>query len=483
MLNKVKCRTLAKKAIILCATYFLSALVAQTKAQTTYDVFTYNEPKGYKKEVKTGITTYTKSDAKTGTYCIIGLYAQSPSSGDIIKDFENDWQDLVVKSFGVKDVPKADNSEDITGWKTYSGGANFEFSGGTSMALLTTAKNDNTNIAILIVTNAQSYVTTDVDAFFDKLKMGKPKAAVAKSNTVVNPIINKNAKTTSTNYTTMPVAYSFGEYNILISDNYFSSKKIINNIITYKVDVENFTINILQPYPSSGNLETDMDTYFYKVFDGFKKYNSALSNSDHTYKGTTAEGVPYLIECRDISKGEYPNEEKKVAMVMLFQLGNNIAIVQGYYDHMMEAMVWAKSESLKNVFLMFVHFLKFNSKSTITNPVAISGTKWSTVSTSGALLYDFKTNGTFVGAGAVSTKVSHNETHDKVTTTSYGNDGTWNLNGNNLTMNYAANKRVESSLLRIFYEKNYDNTWKEYLGLYNKGTNGMWTELKLTRNK
>jgi hypothetical protein len=465
-----------KKIIFLC---MLFAFVGNAIAQTNYDIITYTEPKGYKKETKTGVVTYTKTDSKAGTYCIISLYAQSPSSGDIKKDFENDWQELVATPLNIKDAPKADNGDDITGWRTYSGAANFEFGGGTSMSLLITAKKDNANVSMLVVTNAQSFLA-DADAFFDKLKLGKPKAITVKNNPVVKPINNPTA--TAENNTNSLVAYSFGEYKILITDNYFSSKTINNNVINYKVNVENLNINIFQPFPSCGNLETDMDTYFFKVFDGYKKLNSALSNSDHTYKGTTAEGVPYLIEYRDIARGEYPNEDKKVAVLMLFQLGNNVAIVQGYYDHMMEAVAWVKSENLKSIFNMFVHFLKFNSKSSITNPVAISGTKWSSTSTSVALIYDFKTNGTFVGAGASSFRVGHNETHDKVTTTSYGNDGTWSLNGNNLTMNYVVSKRVASSLLRIFYEKNYDNTWKEYLGLYSKDNNGLWSELKLTRD-
>jgi hypothetical protein len=466
-----------KKVILfLCV---LCALVGNIAAQTTYDVFTYTEPKGYKKETKTGAITYTKTDAKAGTYCIISLYAQSPSRGDIKKDFENDWQELVAAPLGVTAAPQKDNGDEITGWKTYSGGANFEFGGGTSMVLLTTAKKDNANVSMIVVTNAQSFLA-DADIFFDKLKLGKPKVTAVKNNPVIKPGNNQTA--TAGNNTTSPVAFSFGEYKILIPDNYFSSKTISNNVINYKVNVENLNINILQPFPGSGNLETDMNTYFFKVFDGYQKLNSALSNDNHTYKGTTAEGVPYLIEFRDISKGEYPNEDKKVAMLMLFQLGNNVAIVQGFYDHILEAMVWAKSENLKSIFTMFVHFLKFNSKQTITNQVAISGTKWSSTTSSVALIYDFKTNGTFVGAGASSTRVGYNDTHDKVTTTSYGNDGTWNLNGNNLTMNYVANKRVASSQLRIFYEKNYDNTWKEYLGLFSKDNNGLWTELKLTRD-
>lgn len=197
MLNKMKCRNNAfgftravKKIFLLCITMCLCALVVQS--QTTYDVFTYTEPKGYKKEVKTGFISYTKSDDKTGAYCIISLYAQSPSCGDLVKDFDNDWAELVVP-IGVTAAPQKDNSDEITGWKTYTGAANFEFSGGTSMALLTTAKKDNVNAAVLIVTNAQSFITTDVDAFFNTIKLGKPKP-VQSSPPVVNNTISTNSK-------------------------------------------------------------------------------------------------------------------------------------------------------------------------------------------------------------------------------------------------------------------------------------------------
>jgi hypothetical protein len=184
--------------VLLCA---LCALVGKVNAQTTYDVFTYTEPNGYKKETAKDYISYTKTDAKTGTYCIISLYAQTQSSGVIKKDFENDWQDIVVKPFQVKDAPKVDNSDDISGWKTYSGAANFEFNGGTSMALLTTAKKDNANIAILIATNTQIFFTTDVDAFFSKLKLENPKATVQSTTTnqgvsSIQPVItNSNSAT------------------------------------------------------------------------------------------------------------------------------------------------------------------------------------------------------------------------------------------------------------------------------------------------
>jgi hypothetical protein len=179
-----------KKIFLLSASLCLSAFVVHS--QTTYDVFTYTEPKGFKKETKTGMVTYTKADSKTGTYCIISLYEQTQSSGDIKKDFETDWQDLVVKSLDVKDAPKADNSDDITGWKTYSGGSNFEFGGGTSMVLLTTAKKENTNASIMIVTNGQKFLT-DADAFLNKLKLGKPQSTAASISTTTTNNNNSNS--------------------------------------------------------------------------------------------------------------------------------------------------------------------------------------------------------------------------------------------------------------------------------------------------
>ncbi len=161
----------------------LCAFVGNISAQSTYDVFTYTEPKGYKKEIKTGYTSYTKVDTKSGTYCIISLYTQTTSSGDIKQDFKTDWQDLVAKPLNVIDTPQKNNSDDINNWKTYTGAANFDFNGATSMALLTTAKNGNSKATILVVTNSQTLIK-DADLFFAKLKLGKPTTIMAKTNTI-----------------------------------------------------------------------------------------------------------------------------------------------------------------------------------------------------------------------------------------------------------------------------------------------------------
>jgi hypothetical protein len=179
-----------KKYMIL---FLFCGLIGSALGQNTYDVFTYNEPVGYKKESKNSLLSYTKTDNKTGTYCVISLYAQSVSSGDLVKDFDNDWISLVATPLGVTAAPQKENGADITGWKTNSGGANFQFGGGTSMALLTTAKKDNANVAILIVTNSQDFLTADIEGFYASLKLGNPVQAVTPSNTTS---INNNSGAT-----------------------------------------------------------------------------------------------------------------------------------------------------------------------------------------------------------------------------------------------------------------------------------------------
>jgi hypothetical protein len=190
---------LNKKIFFILTTVFICF---NANAQTTYDVFTYNEPIGYKKETKKSATTYTKIDEKTGNYCIISLFPQTQSKGDILKDFESDWAALVTKPLNVKNAPIARKSEAIGLWQTYQGAANFELNGSFSMVVLTTAKNNNFSVSIMVITNTQVFMK-DVDAFFAQLKLEKLKTVAISNITKQDSIIKKpiTSHSSATNFT------------------------------------------------------------------------------------------------------------------------------------------------------------------------------------------------------------------------------------------------------------------------------------------
>jgi hypothetical protein len=447
-----------KKTCLLCVVLCFSTLLAN--AQTTYDVFTYTEPNDYKKETKTGVVTYTKTDSKTGTYCMISLYPQTPSSGDIKKDFENDWQDLVVKPLEVKDAPKADNSDDITGWKTYSGAANFEFAGGTSMALLTTAKKENVNSSILVVTNAQSYLP-EIDAFLDKLKLGKPKAAVVK--TAIAEVKDKGIVGTNDIPTLLAGKYQNGtgalsDYKFIIPPSF--SGTIYSNEIQFTVTktYSNAIVSLLPLTAYTGNIETDLNTIFFQQFkDWLPHTTSGFKAGDGVFeKGTTCQGFPYIRAKKMLTKSnEDYSAQKTDGLVLLIKVGNKLATIVAAQPF--QSISDEANEALN--YLLFT--LRFNNTMLPNNLLQndMIGS-WSSAGGGVGLSNTYYKNGTFDFGGAAQFRVSHDANYDKVTTTSYGSSGTYHLRGNELTQTFKSNKNTTKELLRIYYTQYNAEGWK-----------------------
>ena len=62
--------------------------IAQTE---TFDMVTYTPPKNWKKDTKQGAVFYTNVNTTTGSYCVLGIYAGTPSDGDAQKDFKKEF--------------------------------------------------------------------------------------------------------------------------------------------------------------------------------------------------------------------------------------------------------------------------------------------------------------------------------------------------------------------------------------------------------
>jgi hypothetical protein len=177
----------------------LFVIVYITNAQTTFDVFTYKEPKGYTKQTGTGFVSYLKYNKNKTGFCNIGIYGAIQNSGTLQEVFTTDWNDLVVKSYKPTAQPQTELAQDINGWKVISGYAPYTADGTQRAAMLYTFANNNMAADIVIATNSNEF-EADITALINSLKFSNPKNNNNETSTLKakNDAIKK-AKTTNSN--------------------------------------------------------------------------------------------------------------------------------------------------------------------------------------------------------------------------------------------------------------------------------------------
>ena len=86
----------------------------------TFDVIQYTPPKGWTKTQKEGVMIFSDTNKTTNGFCILTVYASTPSAGSPQKDFANEWNELIVKPFKAEANPKTETQTD-DGWTSVSG--------------------------------------------------------------------------------------------------------------------------------------------------------------------------------------------------------------------------------------------------------------------------------------------------------------------------------------------------------------------------
>ena len=145
-------------------------LIAQ---QETFDIVTYAPPKGWKRSATENIVTYSLTSKQNNSWCQIGIVKSTVSKGSIEKDFESEWQELVVINYKPSGAPESEAATEADGWKIKTGGANFTFNNSTAMALLTTMTGFNRCVSIVATTNNQEYLS-QIQSFLESVDLKKP---------------------------------------------------------------------------------------------------------------------------------------------------------------------------------------------------------------------------------------------------------------------------------------------------------------------
>lgn len=139
----------------------------------SFDLASYTVPSGWTKEVKENLVSYSLIDRKKGSWSQIGVIKSTISKGDINTDFDSEWQDLVVKSYNVKESPQMNEVQEADGWKIKAGAGKFSFNNSEAMVMLTSISGFNRVMSIVCTTNSQDYLK-EIESFLSSVDLKKP---------------------------------------------------------------------------------------------------------------------------------------------------------------------------------------------------------------------------------------------------------------------------------------------------------------------
>jgi hypothetical protein len=212
-------------------------------------ILKYTPPPGWTKTQKQeSVIAFSKLNQTTGGFCIITIYAATPSGGSPQGDFTSAWNNLAVQTLKAEPNPKTETESDA-GWTATAGGGAIDYQGGKALVFLTVFTGFGKTASVLGVLNDQAYLS-QLQSFVAGIEMDK---------TVVAPSAVPNNGSTSN----QPSASSSGPAGTFGSMSYavpagWSEQKFADGVVFKPLDLpagESLAIQIMQPLNVSGTLE------------------------------------------------------------------------------------------------------------------------------------------------------------------------------------------------------------------------------------
>ena len=292
---------------LLCHSLVLSVFIASISVQAfsqteTFDIATYKPPKDFKKDAKPGVVNFTNVNATTGGFCVISMYASIASTGDAEKDFEREWNTLVVTPYKAEANPKTETQTNAEGWEVVTAAAPVKLDGSDIYVILTVASGFGKTMSIRTFLNDESY-TAQIDAMFANMELDKTKTATVSNNKTVSP------QTTSS---------STGKFGLMTytAPERWSHQIFSDGVVFKPLDLpadEHLAVQIMQPLSASGSLEQALQQSFDEaaaMYNGTKMIYRGEGNYKKEQAKISFRGWEY-IRCNGgvrIGNDEYPPE-------------------------------------------------------------------------------------------------------------------------------------------------------------------------------
>ncbi|MBC7900045.1 MAG: hypothetical protein H7070_08320, partial [Saprospiraceae bacterium] len=157
------------------AIIFVNVGISFAQASETFDIATFQPPKGWQKQDKGGVVIFNTSNEQKGTYAVITLFASGTSSGDTKSDFDGDWAEFIAGQMGVKGKPAIEPAAKADGWDVVTGGTSFENEMGAAAVLMSTYSGFGKTFSAAAVFNSQDNLAA-IEAFAASIKLKRPEA-------------------------------------------------------------------------------------------------------------------------------------------------------------------------------------------------------------------------------------------------------------------------------------------------------------------
>lgn len=159
--------------IVLIVTMLQLHLAAAAQTPETFDIATFQPPKGWNKQASQSSIQFSTEDKATGVYCLISLLKSVPGTGNSQENFNAAWQTIVKGTVNVSAPPQMFPSSNPEDWALEGGFAAFEKEGEKGIAVLYTISGYGKMVNILILTNTQAY-EPQITAFVESISLKKP---------------------------------------------------------------------------------------------------------------------------------------------------------------------------------------------------------------------------------------------------------------------------------------------------------------------
>src|SRR5687767_6430408 len=168
-------------------------LATLAPAQTEiFDIASFVAPQGWERKDSLGIILFHDYKTENGMtqFCQLFLYPSRLSKNSPEKNFQEEWNNRVVKNTGVSQKPNTTTEKNPRGWTAVTGVANITMQEITYTCILVSASGFGKVISVLINVAGEDYMPA-IEKFFNDLNLDAdqaPATSPGQNNLFTNPL-------------------------------------------------------------------------------------------------------------------------------------------------------------------------------------------------------------------------------------------------------------------------------------------------------